>query len=114
MMYLMTFHVQPGEEAGLVRERLAAAIKSMGHWSNRMPDMWLLEPSRPLSAAQIRDHLKQFMGPQDAVLVARISRNWAGRNMGAGFPDWMRRREFGTFLNPAETSSPPDTQEDAS
>ena len=102
MMYLMTLNVQPGNEAEIVRERLAAAIKSMGSWSNRMPDMWLLEPSRPLNASQIRDHLKQFMGERDGIFVARISRNWSGRNMGPGFPDWMSRRDFGTFINPAE------------
>ena len=32
---------------------------------------------------------------------ARISKHWAGRGMGSGFPEWMERREFGTFSNPA-------------
>jgi hypothetical protein len=53
-----------------------------------------------MSASQIRDHLKQFMGNQDAVFVARISSNWAGRNMGKGFPEWVARRDFGQLKNP--------------
>ena len=97
MMYMMSFLIRSQDPA--VRERLGAAIKLMGNWSNRFPDMWLLEPSRPMNAAQIRDQLRQFLGDTDSVFVARISRNWAGRNMGQNFPEWMNRRDFGTFTD---------------
>lgn len=96
MVYMIVFELRSPDQ-DVVSERLGAALKSLGHWSTRMPGMWLLQPHRRMSAGQIRDHLKQFMGEQDTVFVARISRNWAGRNMGQGFPEWMSRRDFGTF-----------------
>lgn len=95
MMYLIVFDIENGDP--LVKERLAAAIKTMGNWSNRLNSAWMLETNT--SARRIRDHLKQFMGERDRLFVARISRNWAGRNMGQGFPEWMQRREFGDFPN---------------
>lgn len=95
MMYLIVFHVDNGDP--VVTERLAAAIKTMGNWSNRIPGTWMLETNT--SARRIRDHLKQFMAERDRLFIARISRNWAGRNMGQGFPEWMERREFGDFPN---------------
>jgi hypothetical protein len=93
MMYMLCY--EAAEEDEVTMERLAAAIKSTGHWSNRMGGMWLIQPHRPLSAAQIRDHLKQFIGDRDRLFVARISQNWAGRNMGQGFTEWVGRRDFG-------------------
>lgn len=95
MMFIITFHVENGDP--IVSERMAAAIKTMGNWSNRIPGAWLLESET--SARRIRDHLKQFLGERDRLFVARISRNWAGRNMGTGFPEWMERRKFGEFPN---------------
>jgi hypothetical protein len=82
----------------IVKERTDAALKSLGNWSNRIPGVYLLETNR-MGARGIRDHLKQFLAADkgDQVFVARISRNWAGTNMGEGFPDWMKRRDFGKF-----------------
>ena len=93
MMYMLSFQLRTDDPAA--REKVETAIKRLGNWSRRLPDLWLVE-SRS-SAPQIRDFLKQQMGAQDALFVARISKNWAGRNMGAGFPEWMKRRDFGTF-----------------
>lgn len=90
MMMLVTFKVE-GEH----REEFIDRLKSMGNWSNRMPDAWLLE-STP-SPRRVRDVLKEHMQPGDRIFVARITRNWAGFAMGSGFPEWMQRREFGQF-----------------
>ena len=35
--------------------------------------------------------------PDQRLFVARVSENWAGRNMGNGFPEWLKGRKFGTF-----------------
>ena len=98
MVYMLCYEqAEPDETA---KERLGAAIKTAGHWSNRMSGMWLLEPHRAQSASQLRNHFKQFIGDRDRLFVARISQNWSGRNMGAGFSDWVGRRDFGTFSPP--------------
>jgi hypothetical protein len=93
-MYLVI--LDPRSNDPVVRERVEGAIKLMGNWSNRMTNCWMLE-SKNKGARQIRDDLKPFLGDQDRLFVARISRNWAGRGMGEGFPEWIGRRDFGTF-----------------
>ena len=96
MMFMIVLDTQ--NEDPVVKAQVEAAIKTMGNWSNRLKNVWLLE-SKTRAARGIRDHLKQFLGERDRIFVARISRNWAGRNMGQGFPEWMTRREFGTFTD---------------
>jgi hypothetical protein len=96
MMFMITVHFRSGD--AVAKERVDASIKTLGNWSNRIPGVYMLETTR-MGARGIRDHLKQFIlaDKGDQVFVARISRNWAGTNMGQGFPEWMKRREFGTF-----------------
>jgi hypothetical protein len=71
---------------------LERAIKALGNWSNRVRGQWIVE-SR-FAAGQIRDLLKPHVTPSDRIFVARVSRNWAGSNMGDGFQEWMNRRNF--------------------
>lgn len=82
----------------IVRERLDAEIKKMGNWSSRFPNAWMLETA-DLGARKIRDRLAAHLQDSDRLFVARISRNWAGRNMGEGFAEWMQRRDYGDFPN---------------
>ena len=89
MMFLVVLDVRSKDV--LVREKVEAKLKTLGNWSNRLDGAWLLETSS-LSAGGIRDALKDDLNANDRLFVARISRNWAGRNMGQGFPEWMKRR----------------------
>lgn len=103
MMYMLTYQLRSTDPAA--REKLEGAIKKLGNWSHRMPGVFLVESKA--NAPQIRDFLKQHLGPSDALFVARITKNWAGRNMGEGFPEWMGRRDFGAFTtaNAGESES---------
>ena len=100
MVYLITYGQQKEEDKETLN-RLDGAIKVLGNWSNRIPNCWLLETNQ-MNAVHIRDRLKQFISDEngDRLFVARISKNWAGRNMGQGFPDWLKGRDFGQFTNP--------------
>ena len=84
MVHLVCFHLSaentPFEEA----------LKAMGPWSNRVPGAWILETV--LTPRQVRDRLGPHLKPEDRLFVARISRAWAARNLGTGFPEWMGRR----------------------
>ncbi len=96
MMFLICYG--PGNATDTnTQAALDAGIKSLGNWSNRIENQWFLECN--MNAANIRDRLKQFLNDEagDKLFVARMSKNWAGRNMGAGFPEWLKRRNFGTF-----------------
>lgn len=81
-------------EAGKENDAFIEELKSLGNWSNRVPGAWILET--PLSPRKVRDLLGEKM-PDQRLFVARMSENWAGRNMGGGFPEWLKKREFGTF-----------------
>jgi hypothetical protein len=74
---------------------LERAIKAVGNWSNRIRGQWIVE-SR-FTASQIRDLLKpHLVTGKDRLLVSRVTRSWAGTNMGDGFQEWMNRRNFDT------------------
>ncbi len=73
-------------------EGLVLAIKSLGPWSDRLGDTFLVE-SR-LGAGQIRTLLKAHTLEGDRVFVGQFNQNWAGYNMGQGFPEWAKRRNF--------------------
>ena len=88
-MYVVALHLtgEPGSY-----EPLNAALQKLGDWSNRLPGAWLVQSNR--SSREIRDTLKPLIGANDRVFVAQITRNWAATNMGAGFPEWIGRRNF--------------------
>ena len=86
MVMLVSFHLS--EE----NENFTEALKALGNWSNRVPSAWVLETG--LSPRQVRDLLGGHMKPGDRIFVAEIEKNWAGRGMGEGFPEWMQRRRF--------------------
>ena len=101
MMFLITYG--PVEENEQVYNRLDGGIKTMGNWSSRIKNTWLLHAR--MNASTIRDRLKPLIEERDRLFVARISKNWAGTNMGVNFPEWLKRQEFGTFSNPQSTES---------
>ena len=86
MVMLVTFHLTEENEA------FTNALKSLGNWSNRVPNAWVLETG--LTPRQVRDNLGGHMKAGDRVFIAEIKQNWSGRGMGDGFPDWMNRRKF--------------------
>jgi hypothetical protein len=88
-MYFISLGLQAPESD---YPNLRNALEALGPWSNRMPNLWMVE-SR-LSSRKIRDLLKPHLRPNDRLMVAQITRNWAGTGMGDGFPEWMSRRTF--------------------
>ena len=97
MMFMIALDLRSNDSA--VKEKLEAEIKGLGNWSNRLGDTWLLQTNN--NARQVRDLLKQHVPERsvDKVYVARNSRNWAGFNMGTGFPEWIGRQDFGAFTD---------------
>lgn len=86
MMMLVCFKLND-ENPDFINE-----LKSLGNWSNRIDGAWLVETT--ISPRQARDLLGAKMKDGERLFVARITENWAGRNMGAGFPEWIQRRSF--------------------
>lgn len=85
MVMLVCFHLSE-ENPGFTE-----ALKSLGNWSNRIPSAWILESN--LGPRQVRDVLGSHMKAGDRLFVAEVGRNWSGRGMGQGFPEWMGRRQ---------------------
>lgn len=97
MMYFIAARLDEDirTDAGKQRyENLINAVTSLGPWSDRLGNVWLVESK--LSASRIRTLLKPHVGETDRIFVGQFSQNWAGFNMGANFPDWIKRRDFTT------------------
>lgn len=95
MMYFISARLQqdPHTDEGKVRyENFLNAVTSMGAWSDRMGTTWMVESK--LSASRIRTLLKPHVHEGDRLFVGQFNTNWAGYNMGAKFPEWMKRRNF--------------------
>lgn len=91
MMYFIALKLTKPADSP-VYEGLNLAIKALGPWSDRLDSTWLVE-SR-LGAGQIRTLLKAHLQDGDRVFVGQFTQNWAGFNMGNGFPEWAKRRNF--------------------
>ena len=91
MMYFVALKLTKPSDSEAY-EGLKLALKALGPWSDRLGDTWLVE-SR-LGAGQIRTLLKAHLEPGDRVFVGQFTQNWAGFNMGKGFPEWAQRRNF--------------------
>ena len=96
-MVFLIIHSPTEKTSESRRMQIDGAIKGMGNWSDRLDNAWLSE-TKTQNALTIRNQLKQFTPEgEDKLFVARISGHWAGRNMGRGFPDWLKNRDFGSF-----------------
>jgi hypothetical protein len=87
------------EEGQKTYANFITAVTSLGPWSNRLDNTWLVESKLP--AGRIRTLLKPHMQPGDRIFVGQFTTNWAGFNMGQNFPEWAKRREFGTPGQPS-------------
>ncbi|MCA9567590.1 MAG: hypothetical protein KC656_07095 [Myxococcales bacterium] len=97
MMYFIStrLSMDPRSEEGKARyENLLNALTSLGPWSDRLDNTWLVESK--LSASRIRTLLKPHLLEGDRVFVGQFTENWAGYNMGSSFPEWAKRRDFST------------------
>ena len=94
-----------------VQSEMGTAIKALGNWSDRLQSTWFLETN--LTSGSIRDRLKQFANNGDRIFVARMTRHWSGFGMGAGFPEWINRRQFGEYSE-NEAGSASSTTESSS
>ena len=95
MMYFIATKLEedPTTEEGKVKyEDFINAVTSLGAWSDRLGQTWLVESK--LSASRIRSLLKPHLSNKERVFVGQFSQNWAGFNMGPNFPKWIKRRDF--------------------
>lgn len=60
-------------------ERLHEKIQSLGNWAHVLNSCWVIESN--MTAAQIRDALVAAMDHDDGLLVTRLTREAAWRNL---------------------------------
>ncbi|MFP2961850.1 CRISPR-associated protein Cas2 [Myxococcus sp. 1LA] len=71
-------------------EGLYAAIKSYRNWAHPVESVWLIET--PNNAAQVRDHLAQYMDANDTLVVLMASREWATKGVSTDVVTWLQGR----------------------
>jgi len=69
-------------------DELIKAIKALGTWWHCLDSTWLIRSE--LTAAQIRDHLKQFTDSNDELLVARMSGEGAWIGFNTKCSEWLK------------------------
>jgi hypothetical protein len=89
MMYFVAMQIE-GDLDQPAYSSLKHQLETLGPWSNRFPNCWLIESN--FSARRIRETLKAHVKPTDRLFVGEFNSNWAGYGMGPAFPDWMKRR----------------------
>jgi len=68
-------------------ERLIRMIKSASTWAKPLASLWLIKT--PLTAPQVRDHLRGVIATNDKLLVIEVTRDWAAFNLPKEVIDWM-------------------------
>ena len=100
-MFMITFRSALPEQKEDTQKKLDTAISALGPKSAGFFDgVWMVQCN--YNAGNIRDLLRSNLNPGDRIFVARVSRNWAGINMGDKFPTWLKGREFGKFVNQSD------------
>ena len=86
-VYLISYDlVAPGRDY----TRLFEAIKGYGTWCHVLESTWLVSTTQ--SAAQIRDHLRQFIDSNDRLFVARLSGESAWHNLSDERAEWLKKQ----------------------
>jgi hypothetical protein len=72
---------------------IVEAIQGYGAWMRMGETTWFLEsPDSEDTAARIRDHLKNYLHPADAIFVAQVGGSWAFDNVSNDRAAWIRER----------------------
>lgn len=82
--YIISFDLQPNRTYLNFRE----AIKSYGTWARITESTFAVVTE--LNAKDVRDHLIQYLNPDDRIFVMKTSGRLAWRNAIAG-QDWMKK-----------------------
>lgn len=69
-------------------ESLIEQIKSYGTWWHHLDSTWFIETNH--TAAEIRDHLGQYIDSNDELLVFRVAKGWAGRGFSERAYNWLK------------------------
>lgn len=83
-MYLINYDLKkPGQNY----DDLIDAIKSYGKWAKISRSCWAVKTNK--TAAQIRDHLEQYIDSSDVLFVCHFS-EWASYNLSKEVTDWLK------------------------
>lgn len=93
MVYLVTYDLKAPNDNPDDYERVISGIKrSYAAWAHVEKSVWLVRADE--GASEIRDHVKTFLTQTDILLVAKLSGNWAGFNLGARRAGWLKKQDF--------------------
>lgn len=73
-------------------ETLLEAIKSYGTWWHQSESTWFIETN--LTAKQVLENLKNFIGNNDKLIVIRVYENWWAVGHTEEEYSWIRKRNF--------------------
>lgn len=73
-------------------QRVIGRIKTNFNWCHLEKSVWILESA--LSAAEIRENVRETLYPKDILFVARLQGNWASWALGDERNNWLHQCSF--------------------
>jgi hypothetical protein len=93
MVLLVAYDLRTPNDTPENYELIIGAIKSeFGGWAHIEQSVWLVDSEDNASA--VRDFLKGYLHPGDALFVAALQKNWASWNFGNKRNEWLKERVF--------------------
>lgn len=88
-LYLVCYDLNsPGQDYSELHEE----IKSYGTWWHHLDSTWIIKSSK--SAAEIRDHLANYIDSNDELLIVMFGSSWAGRGLPKKGYDWLHNNAY--------------------
>jgi hypothetical protein len=92
VIFVVTYDLKTPHDTETDYQRVIAAIKSYETWCHLEKSVWLIRTD--VSAAEIRDFLKNSLYSTDVLFVGRLNGNWASFNVGQQRSNWLKQQTF--------------------
>jgi hypothetical protein len=92
MVFLIAYDLHSPSDTPQDYERVIGHIKAKFNWCHLEKSVWLVESA--LNATEIREQVKPFINPTDALFVGRLQGNWSSWSLGSERNAWLSNCAF--------------------
>jgi len=93
LIHVLAYDLREPNDTSEDYQRVIDAIKSQfSGWCHIEQSVWVIDTW--MDAAQVREHMKQFLKNRDVCFVGRLQGNWASWNFGDERNGWLKTKTF--------------------
>ena len=86
--FLISFEVRPPSIPGVQETVIRNSIKTFDSWARPLRNVWLIKTY--LTREQVIQYLRGSLGPNDKILIMRVSNDWISINLSQEVINWMK------------------------